>query len=143
MAPFNVLVVQGTDLTTTRRLVKVIEMKDFFFSFENHFDHFFSGQVLNIYYFLECESPYYGRNCNLTCQCGPGADACNVVSGCVCRAGWAGRNCDQDINECVVDPDVCELSKLCVNTEGSYKCVCPEGFHSIGEECKGISDKPL
>nr|XP_022296650.1 mucin-like protein [Crassostrea virginica] len=88
----------------------------------------------------ECESPYYGRNCNLTCQCGPGAVTCDIVSGCVCRAGWRGRDCDQDMNECIIDPVVCGLSKLCVNTEGSYKCVCPEGFHSIGEECKDIDE---
>ena len=108
-----------------------------FVSFEN-IDIFISARPLNFLNFIECELPNYGENCNLTCQCGPGAVACDIVSGCVCRTGWIGRNCDQDINECVVNPVVCGLSKLCVNTEGSYECVCPEGFHSVGEKCEGI-----
>lgn len=48
-APFNVLVVQGTDLTMTRRLVKVIKKKVSFFSFVNHLDHLVSAQTLDIH----------------------------------------------------------------------------------------------
>lgn len=32
-----------------------------------------------------------------------------------------------DINECLVDPFICGVG-TCVNTDGGYNCVCPEGY---------------
>ena len=42
-----------------------------------------------------------------------------------------------DINECVNNNGTC--SHMCVNTEGSYHCVCPHGYHlqADNHNCEG------
>ena len=40
-----------------------------------------------------------------------------------------------DINECTRSPGICEYD--CMNTEGSYKCACPPGYLSVGNNCEG------
>ena len=39
-----------------------------------------------------------------------------------------------DVNECETT-GVC--SQVCINTEGSYKCECYEGYYSRGPRCRG------
>ena len=41
-----------------------------------------------------------------------------------------------DINECVTDSS-CDNNALCENTEGSFMCVCHEGFYGDGFNCTG------
>ena len=41
-----------------------------------------------------------------------------------------------DINECVAD-FLCGNNALCENTEGSFMCVCLEGFDGDGFNCTG------
>ena len=46
-----------------------------------------------------------------------------------CGRGMAktdGKTC-QDINECALQPDICE-GGVCVNLEGSFQCTCPDGL---------------
>ncbi|XP_052772238.1 uncharacterized protein LOC128211461 isoform X1 [Mya arenaria] len=83
-----------------------------------------------------CEIPYYGHECNNTCECtGRGAIECNPVRGCMCDAGWIGSTCDDDINECDVDPDICaDVRKYCTNTVGSYTCDCINGYEKNDED---------
>ena len=66
-------------------------------------------------------------------------DKCNHITGCVCKPGWKGENCTEDINECVEDFDVCGSEKVCKNLEGSFECDCKEGFqrNSTSENCEG------
>ena len=41
-----------------------------------------------------------------------------------------------DINECAVDPTICEQE--CVNTEGNYNCTCWQGYQMDQEGvCQG------
>ena len=40
-----------------------------------------------------------------------------------------------DIDECELDVDDCDVNSDCVNTEGSYECVCLTGYSSNGETC--------
>ena len=43
----------------------------------------------------------------------------------------------QDINECTVKSDRCDINAACQNTEGSHKCICKTGFEGDGEKCSG------
>lgn len=69
---------------------------------------------------------------------------CKEINGeaeCFCREGFKseGKKC-KDINECEEDNGNCEFK--CENTEGSYRCECPEGM-TLGEDkytCKDINE---
>jgi len=43
-----------------------------------------------------------------------------------------------DIDECEINPKVCGSKGQCVNSAGSYHCLCKKGFVSRGSECEGI-----
>lgn len=45
-----------------------------------------------------------------------------------CPAGYEGPDCKTDINECARSTSNCGKGAQCINTEGSFKCVCPAGF---------------
>lgn len=82
----------------------------------------------------------------------------NTLSGyeCVCEPGWHGSLCNEDIDECVVDPHVCTsrdssvkntlmdlevLSKshsVCINANPGYLCLCAEGW--AGMNCNVEND---
>ena len=53
---------------------------------------------------------------------------CDKVRACVCKAGYTGTLCEVDINECEQNPNICGDRQQCVNTVGSYVCVCRQGF---------------
>lgn len=42
----------------------------------------------------------------------------------------------KDINECLNDNE-CQKNSLCLNTEGSYKCICKDGYIGNGLFCEG------
>ena len=100
-----------------------------------------------------CEPLYYGAGCALRCNCGSRAMTCDNVLGCTdCRNGWTGEQCADDDNECDTNPcgdysevtipsiecvshrwlsphpHHCIRSFQCVNTPGSYYCLCSAGF---------------
>lgn len=66
--------------------------------------------------------------------CDPNATCVPIRSGefrCECNPGWAGDGLTcTDVNECVTGEAECDPAALCVNTPGSYTCVCPSGFTS-------------
>ncbi|XP_065551612.1 hemicentin-2 [Lathamus discolor] len=37
-----------------------------------------------------------------------------------------------DIDECAAGSHACRYNQLCQNTAGTYRCVCPPGYHSLG-----------
>jgi hypothetical protein len=87
---------------------------------------------------LACGDGFYGDGCLKTCRCEKGSDRCDPVSGCVCKAGWKGEYCSEDIDECDNSSSPCMGDKeSCINTVGSYKCECREGFHNSSGECEG------
>lgn len=89
----------------------------------------------------ECAAGHYGINCESTCHC-DGSVACDVITGmcpgALCRAGWEGSSCDQDIDECGMNLVTCAVGSECVNTRGGYRCDCKKGFVPVGKECKPI-----
>ncbi|CAI2347390.1 unnamed protein product [Caenorhabditis sp. 36 PRJEB53466] len=89
----------------------------------------------------ECSAGHYGINCESTCHC-DGSVACDVITGmcpgALCRAGWEGASCDQDIDECAMSLVTCAHGSECVNTRGGYRCDCKKGFVPVGKECKPV-----
>lgn len=44
---------------------------------------------------------------------------------------------DVDINECVDGEFPCHENADCTNTDGSYSCMCKEGYAGDGMDCNG------
>ena len=42
-----------------------------------------------------------------------------------------------DIDECAQEMDDCHHLAICVNTEGSYTCICMSGYTGNGTYCTG------
>lgn len=57
---------------------------------------------------------------------------------CRCPRGWRGRTCSEDINECTSTRQRHRCEYRCINTEGSYRCVCPADFELAedGRRCR-------
>ncbi|XP_012781774.2 growth arrest-specific protein 6 [Ochotona princeps] len=86
---------------------------------------------------------------NLPDQCTPnpcekmGTQACQDLMGtffCLCRAGWGGRLCDSDVDECSQNNGGC--SQVCHNQPGSFHCACHSGFAlgSDGSTCRDVDE---
>ena len=61
------------------------------------------------------------------------------------QAGWTGGyNCPVNIDECAASPSPCGPLYDCVDTQGSYECVCISGYEeSPNGECQGnVCDQP-
>ncbi|KAK7483626.1 hypothetical protein BaRGS_00025179, partial [Batillaria attramentaria] len=84
----------------------------------------------------------YGSDCELTCRCEGRGTGCHPVTGCVCEDGWSGAHCEDDVDECSRIPSVCGDNQLCINTQGSYACGCPDGYTltSEGTACTDIDE---
>lgn len=61
------------------------------------------------------------------------------VFNCTCPAGFTGTLCEDDIDECEVNP--CENKGTCVNTPGHFYCHCQSGFS--GTVCSTDVDECL
>lgn len=51
---------------------------------------------------------------------------CTKPDYCACVPGWTGKTCETDVDECARRRHGCEQD--CVNTPGSYMCLCKDGF---------------
>ena len=98
-----------------------------------------------------------GNISNLTCPdcpiCGENADclADEITHEpyCGCNPGFEGNpleNCT-DINECEDDSkNDCDIygapNRVCVNSQGSYTCICPNGYqmNSTSGKCEDIDE---
>ncbi|KAH9496285.1 hypothetical protein Btru_018007, partial [Bulinus truncatus] len=77
-----------------------------------------------------CDKFTYGSECQNKCSCtSKNAASCDPVHGrCTCLTGWTSQNCSVDIDECSTGIVTCGKNSQCVNTPGSYTCVCNDNF---------------
>ena len=45
-----------------------------------------------------------------------------------------------DINECTTENGGCHRFAACINTPGSFRCICDEGFSGDGYECEDVDE---
>ncbi|KAJ8873823.1 hypothetical protein PR048_024659 [Dryococelus australis] len=69
------------------------------------------------------------------CQGSPciNAYSCQNLVGdyrCKCQQGWAGKNCDHNINDCVGQ---CQHGATCIDLVNDYHCACQPGY--TGRDC--------
>ncbi|XP_071959599.1 uncharacterized protein [Antedon mediterranea] len=75
---------------------------------------------------LACEHELCSPACENNSKCIDGV--------CTCPPGFNGQYCDEDINECLINSEICPGD--CVNTIGSFHCGCTDGYEQgPGNEC--------
>ncbi|XP_055793029.1 nephronectin-like [Salvelinus fontinalis] len=65
-------------------------------------------------------------HCQPLCQQECKHGECVGPDKCKCHPGYTGKTCNQDLNECGLNPRPCK--HRCMNTQGSYKCYCLNGY---------------
>ncbi len=68
---------------------------------------------------MRCEP----KRCRPECIAGQGTCQNGV---CVCREGFTGGACEEDVDECYTGRHGCE--HICINKRGSFECACYEGY---------------
>ena len=94
----------------------------------------------SVFNLSECPYNKYGMKCASTCSCNfTNTVRCDNVDGsCTCKQGWKGGNCNEDIKECTITPDICGPNAKCHELQGSYKCTCNPGYMmDENSVCKG------
>lgn len=86
--------------------------------------------------FCQCIRGFEGKFCEIDIDdCAiPNGNPCTHGGICIDRVnrydcnctgtGWSGLLCENDINECLQDPEACGKFGECVNLDGSYTCTC-------------------
>ncbi|KAK2818752.1 hypothetical protein Q5P01_024313 [Channa striata] len=72
--------------------------------------------------------------CGQTCLNG---GTCLRPNQCACPPGWTGHQCQTDVDEC---SERRPCAHECVNTAGSYRCACGDGFRLArdGRSCQSL-----
>ncbi|PFX12463.1 Uromodulin [Stylophora pistillata] len=88
-------------------------------------------------YNLQKPSGCNARHCGVNGE----HDACRVTDGFAecCQDGYEGNPC-KDIDECSENTHNCHSDANCTNNEGSFKCVCNEGYTGDGKSCRAITE---
>ncbi|KAJ8924003.1 hypothetical protein NQ315_006779 [Exocentrus adspersus] len=81
------------------------------------YTHYFSNKFILRKHADEC----------LTNPCINAISCTNLVGDyhCKCRVGWMGKNCDQNINDCVGQ---CQHGATCIDLVNDYHCACQPGY---------------
>ncbi|KAK2178081.1 hypothetical protein NP493_563g01009 [Ridgeia piscesae] len=89
-----------------------------------------------------CPSGTWGKGCLRDCSCRDSDTECNATTGCAeCPAGFEGADCQEDIDECT-ENNPCGDNANCINTVGTFKCVCSAGFTQYNATtCHGMKQQ--
>uniref|UniRef100_A0A672H9R0 EGF-like-domain, multiple 7 n=1 Tax=Salarias fasciatus TaxID=181472 RepID=A0A672H9R0_SALFA len=70
---------------------------------------------------------FHSHNCNQALCAEPcvNGGTCIRPNQCACPPGWTGHHCQTDVDECSGRRP---CAQWCVNTAGSYRCACGDGF---------------
>uniref|UniRef100_A0AAQ5YTC0 Fibrillin 2b n=1 Tax=Amphiprion ocellaris TaxID=80972 RepID=A0AAQ5YTC0_AMPOC len=84
-----------------------------------------------------CANPEHGFG--EPCQPCPSRNSAEFQA--VCSSGIGITADGRDINECALDPDICQ-NGICENLRGSYRCICNIGYESdtSGKNCVDINE---
>ena len=88
-----------------------------------------------------CKNGHFGDNCDERCTCDLGnTEICQPNNGtCICKTGWQGDTCSDDVDECSgVYRYHCTGNSSCENTDGTFRCICDTGFEKSGSVCIGM-----
>ncbi|XP_037870870.1 protein kinase C-binding protein NELL1 isoform X2 [Bombyx mori] len=100
-------------------------------------------------YTCRCRDGYEGDGYTCMPICPGGClngGTCVAPGRCGCGAGFAGARCERDLDECTPPaprtPPPCAPPALCVNTPGSYYCICAHGYKKdpILNTCKDVDE---
>ncbi|XP_028272979.1 epidermal growth factor-like protein 7 [Parambassis ranga] len=105
-----------------------------------------SRTVSSAHFYPECcpgWRRFHSHNCNQA-VCGQpcvNGGTCLRPNQCACPLGWTGPQCQTDVDECS-EQQPC--AQLCVNTAGSYRCACRDGFGLAGDgrSCRSLPPPP-
>nr|XP_046230277.1 epidermal growth factor-like protein 7 [Scatophagus argus]XP_046230278.1 epidermal growth factor-like protein 7 [Scatophagus argus]XP_046230279.1 epidermal growth factor-like protein 7 [Scatophagus argus] len=86
---------------------------------------------------------FHSHNCNqaLCRQSCVNGGTCLRPDRCACPLGWTGHQCQTDVDEC---SEQRPCAQECVNTAGSYRCTCRDGFRLAGDgrSCQTLPPPP-
>ncbi|XP_034048658.1 epidermal growth factor-like protein 7 [Thalassophryne amazonica] len=74
----------------------------------------------------------HSHNCNQAVCHQPcvNGGTCQRPNHCTCPVGWTGHRCQTDVDECT---ERRPCTQQCLNTAGSYRCACRDGFRLAGD----------
>ncbi|KAI0221529.1 hypothetical protein LSAT2_027169 [Lamellibrachia satsuma] len=87
-----------------------------------------------------CPAGQWGAQCMKLCNCKTPDTICDLTFGCEeCPIGFYDGDCSTDINECDTKP--CDSRSVCVNTPGTFRCDCEEGYTQFNAiTCKEVDE---
>ncbi|CAM4674495.1 unnamed protein product [Leuciscus chuanchicus] len=84
-----------------------------------------------------CQTRNFQGRCRPVCESGCKHGECVGPDQCRCHPGFTGKTCNQDVNECAFRP--CKYR--CMNTRGSFKCYCLNGFMMAADgSCRNVDE---
>ncbi|TNF37036.1 MAG: hypothetical protein EP329_04155, partial [Deltaproteobacteria bacterium] len=89
---------------------------------------------------------YSGATCDTpvcTAPCLNGG-TCVAPDTCDCAGtGFEGATCADDVDECTVGSDNCDVNATCTNTVGGFTCACDSGYTGDGVTCADVDECTL